>query len=238
MTRGVYCVAYGAPARASAARLMLSVKKHMPEVPIALCAASRIGPEDVLVVQPDGDVGARRLKLQAYELAPAEWESVLYLDADTEVVAPVYQFFRWVEDGWDLVICRDIGETLHSFQRRNNIPELHQLEAAVGTLFALQLAGGVWAFRRGDPARDFMRAWRSEWEVHAQRDQGALVRAMHSHPLRVLVLGMEWNTFQHHPGARDIKTAGILHWNGDARRWVGKLPGRIDSPEAWARVSR
>jgi len=235
VTRGIYCVAFGAPARVAATRMMLSAKKHMPDVPIALCAASRIGPEDVLVVQHDSDVGARRVKLQAYELAPAEWESVLYLDADTEVVAPVYQFFRWAEDGWDLVICRDVGETLHSFQRRNNIPELHQVETAVGTLFALQFNGGVWALRRGDPACSFMRAWRSEWEVHGQRDQGALVRALHACPLRVLVLGNEWNTFpKQTPG---IMTAGVLHYPGDARRWAGKLPGRIDSPEAWARVT-
>ena len=28
-----------------------------------------------------------------------------------------------------------------------------------------------------------------------------------------------------------------MHYPGDARRWEGKLPGRIDSKEAWARVT-
>lgn len=234
--RGIYCVAFGAPARACATRMMESAKRHMPDIPIALCASAPIGPEDVLIVKPDSDVGARRVKLMAYELAPPEWQSILYLDADTEIVAPVYQFFQWIEDGWELVICRDVGETLHSFQRKNNLAELRELEAAVGTLFALQFNGGVWALRRCDAVAGFMRRWRDEWETHAQRDQGALLRALHASPLRVLVLGNEWNTFpKHTPG---VKTAGVMHYPGNARRWVGKLPGRIDSPEAWRRVSR
>src|SRR5512137_179038 len=126
--RGIYCVAFGDPARKCALQMMHTAKKFMPKVPIALCSDKKIGPEDVLIVQPDSDVGGRRAKLRAYELAPAEWKSVLYLDADTEIAAPVYQFFQWAEDGWELVICTDVGETLHSFQRKNNLLELHQVE--------------------------------------------------------------------------------------------------------------
>jgi len=51
--RGIYCVAFGDPARGCALRLMQSIKKHMPDIPICLCAASAIGPENVLIVQPD-----------------------------------------------------------------------------------------------------------------------------------------------------------------------------------------
>ena len=236
MTRGVYVVAFGEPARACAVRLMTSVKKHMPDVPIALCAARPIGPEDVLIIQPDSDVGGRRAKLQVYDLVPAEWQSVLYLDADTELVAPVYPLFEWVEDGWELVICRDVGETLHSFQRKNNLDEFKQVETAVGTLCALQFNGGVWSFRRCAAVERFMHRWRTEWEVHAQRDQGALIRALYAEPLRVWVLGNEWNTFPKYTPT--VRTAGVMHYPCEARRWVGKLPGRIDSKEAWAIVHR
>jgi hypothetical protein len=203
----------------------------MPDIPIALCASRRIGPEDVLIVQPDSDVGGRRAKLRAYELAPAEWNAVLYLDADTEIVAPVYPFFQWVEDGWELVICRDVGETLHSFQRKNNMGELQQVEQAVGTLYALQFNGGVWAFRRGKATAAFFERWRREWEVHAQRDQGALIRALYANPIKVFVLGNEWNKFPKY--TPECETAGVLHYPGDARRWEGKLPGRLDSSAAW-----
>ncbi len=235
-TRGVYVVAFGLPARACADRLMRSVKLHMPEIPIALCAAEPIGPEDVLLAQADTDVGGRRAKLLAYELAPAEWQSVLYLDADTELVAPVYPLFEWVEDGWEFVICRDVGETLHSFARKGNLQELREVEAAVGTLFAAQYNGGVWAFRRCPAVARFMARWRVEWEIHAQRDQGALIRALYAEPVRILLLGSEWNTFPKYTPT--VTTAGILHYPMEARRWAGKLPGRIDNAAAWAVVRR
>lgn len=236
MTRGIYVVAFGDPARACALRLLASAKKHMPDVPIALCSSGRIGPEDVLVQQPDSDVGGRRAKLRAYELAPAEWETVLYLDADTEIVAPVYALFEWLEAGWEFLICRDVGETMHSFQRKNNLLELSETKAALGTLFLLQFNGGVWAFRRCPASQLLMETWRSQWEIHAQRDQGAFVRALHAHPVRMLVLGNEWNTFPKY--TPNVRTAGVMHYPGNARRWAGKLPGRIDSPAAWAVVQR
>lgn len=234
MTRGIYCVAFGIAARECALRMMTSAKKHMPDVPIALCSSSKIGLEDVLIVEEDSDVGGRRAKLRAYDLAPKEWDTVLYLDADTEIIAPVYQLFRWCEDGWEFVICRDVGETGHSFHRKNNEAEYRQLERAVGTLYALQFNGGVWVFRRCDATKRLLERWRAEWEIHAQRDQGALMRAIHADPVRMLVLGNEWNCFPKY--TPNVKCAGIMHYPGDARRWVGKLPGRIDSAAAWARV--
>lgn len=236
-TRGIYCVAFGDPARTAALRMMQSAKKHMPDIPIALCAAKKIGPEDVLIIEPDSDVGGRRAKLKAYELAPAEWQAVLYLDADTEIVAPIYRFFEWIEDGWELVITKDphLMDTMHSFERANNKPELAATERAVKTLNTLQWNGGVWAFGRNAQIAAFFARWRKEWEVYAQRDQGALVRAMYADPLRVLTLGNEWNTFNKY--SRGITTAGLMHYPGDARRWDGLIPGRIDSAEAWRMVT-
>lgn len=234
--RGIYCVAFGQQARECARTMIASAKRHMPDVPIALCGASRLGPEDVFIRQPDSDVGGRRAKLRAYELAPKEWQTILYLDADTEVVAPVYRLFEWLEDGWEFVICTDVGGSLHSFQRKNNLAELHQLEREIGTLHVTQYNGGVWAFRRCPPVAAFFDRWRDEWEKHAQRDQGALIRALHADPIKILVLGHEWNSFpKYTPG---VATAGILHYPGAARRWEGKLPGRIDGPAAWEVVRR
>ncbi len=237
-SRGIYCVAFGDPARECAKRMMASVKKFMPDIPICLCASGKIGIEDVLIVEPDSDIGGRRAKLKAYELAPAEWESVLYLDADTEVVAPIYQYFQWIESGWEFVICKDphLMDTMHAFERRNNRKELEDVKRAVRTLHTLQYNGGVWAFGRNDRVERFFRRWQAEWEVHAQRDQGALIRAMYAEPLKVLLLGNEWNTFPKY--TKGIKTAGLMHYPGDARRWSGMIPGRIDSDVAWQAVER
>jgi len=236
--RGIYVVAFGDPARGSALRLMKSIKKHMPDIPICLCADRKIGLEDILVKQPDSDIGGRRAKLKAYELAPAEWQAVLYLDADTEVVAPIYRYFEWIEDGWEFVICKDphLMDTMHAFERKNNVAEVEELRKKVKTLHTLQYNGGVWAFARNARVAAFFRRWQTEWEKYAQRDQGALIRAMYADPLKVLVLGNQWNTFPKY--TRNIQTAGLLHYPGDARRWEGLIPGRIDSPEAWQAVKR
>lgn len=236
-SRGIYVVAFGNPARTCALRLLNSIKKYMPEIPVCLCAAKKIGPEDVLVVQPDSDVGGRRAKLRAYELSPAEWQSVLYLDADTEVKSgDIRRFFEWVEAGWEFVICKDphLMDTMHSFRRKTNEPELVQIEKQVKTLHALQINGGVWAFARNERVAAFFRRWLEEWEKYAQRDQGALLRALYTDPLRTLWLGNEWNTFPKY--CKGITSAGLYHYPGDARRWKGMIPGRIDSPAAWAMV--
>ncbi|MBN1248462.1 MAG: hypothetical protein JXC32_12440 [Anaerolineae bacterium] len=237
-TRGLFCVAFGDPARGCALEMMRTVKKHMPGIPIALCSDRKIGPEDVLIVEPDSDIGGRRAKLKAYELAPAEWESVLYLDADTEVVADVSFFFELIEDGWEFVICKDphLMDTMHAFRRHNNLPELAETEKAVYTLHTLQYNGGVWAFGRNARIKRFFERWLAEWETYAGRDQGALIRAMYTEPLRVYLLGNEWNTFPKY--TKGITTAGIYHYPGKARRWKGAIPGRIDSEAAWNAVRK
>lgn len=236
--RGIYCVAFGTLARACALRMMESAKRQMPDIPIALCAAKKIGPEDVLIIEPDSDVGGRRAKLRAYELAPAEWQAVLYLDADTEVVAPIYPFFEWIEDGWEFVITKDphLMDEVANLRRRNNGNEMDHTEKAIGTVRALMWNGGVWAFGRNDRIARFFRRWQAEWEVHANRDQGALLRAMYADPLKIFLLGNEWNTFDRY--SRGVVTAGLRHFPGDARRWTGMIPGRIDSPGAWEMVRK
>ena len=236
--RGIYMVAFGDPSRKCAQKLIAGIKKHMPEIPICLCAASKIGGETLLIKQPDSDIGGRRAKLKAYELSPAEWESVIYLDADTEVVGDIRFYFQLIEDGWEYVICKDphLMDTMFSFRRHNNAEEVEETTAQIKTLHTTQINGGVWAFARNDRVARFFARWQMEWEKHAGRDQGALVRAMYTEPLRMYLLGNEWNTFP--KWMKGITTAGLMHYPGRARRWTGMIPGRIDAPTAWAAVKR
>lgn len=235
-SRGIYCVAFGERARSSCKRMMESAKKHMPDIPIALCAVSGIGPEDVLLLAEDSDIGGRRAKLRVYDLAPAEWDSILYLDADIEITAPVYQYFGWLDDGWQMAICKDIypNDVLGHIRAKIKRPEAVATMAITGTWDVLQFNGGAWSFRRCDDTAAFFLAWRQEWEKWGQRDQGALIRAIYSHPLKLLLLGNEWNTFPKFQP--DQKTAGVLHYPGEARRWGGQIVSRLDEPAAWDAV--
>lgn len=239
LERGIYCVAFGDPARACALTMMESVKKHLPEIPIALCAAAPIGPEDIFIEGPDSDIGGRRAKLRAYELTPPEWGAVLYLDADTEVVSgDVRLYFDLIEDGWEFVICKDpMREDVAQLPRHKyNADEVVALEA-MGTLHTLMLNGGVWCFGRNERVAAFFGRWLAEWERHAQRDQGALLRALYADPLRLYVLGNEWNYFPQY-SSRITEPAGLLHFPGSARRWTGQVPGRLDGERAWQEVER
>ncbi|NLF02944.1 MAG: hypothetical protein GX601_18425, partial [Anaerolineales bacterium] len=121
-------------------------------------------------------------------------------------------------------------------RNRATVKELDETTNKVVTLRTTQYNGGVWAFRRTERVGRFFARWLAEWEKYAQRDQGALTRAMYTEPLQVFLLGNEWNTFPRY--TRGIQTAGLMHYPGEARRWSGMLPGRIDSPEAWAEVER
>lgn len=235
--RGIYAVAFGDPARNCAVRMMQTAKQHLPEIPVALVSDRPIGIEDVFIKHKDADVGGRRAKLKAYELAPAEWQTVLYLDVDTEIVSGDARFFfELIEDGWEFVIAKDphLMDTMHSFRRPNNLAELFETEREIFTLHTLQINGGVWAFGRNERVAGFFKRWQQEYERHLQRDQGALIRALYADPLKVYYLGNEWNTFQKY--SKGIQAAAIKHYPGRARRWKGLIPGRIDSQVAWNRV--
>ena len=239
MNLGIYCVAFGDPARACAVDLLQSAKKYIPEIEVAFCGDRKLGGEDHLIIQSDSDVGGRRAKLKAYELAPAEWDAVLYLDADTEIISPdIMLYFELIADGWEFVICKDphLMDTMHAYRRRNNLGEVQEIESELYTLHTLQYNGGVWAFARNERVKAFFERWQTEWERHAQRDQGPLIRAMYRDPLKVFVLGNEWNTFPKY--SKGIDAAALYHYPGKARRWKGLIPGRIDSDAAWKAVKR
>lgn len=237
LKRGVYVVGFGDPARDCALDLLETCQRFIPEIPVAFCGERALGCESIFIEQPDRDVGGRVAKLSAYTLTPADWDAVLYLDADTEIISSdVRFFFELIESGWEFVIAKDphLMDTMHSFRRKGNLKELQEIESELCTLHTLQYNGGVWAFGRSERIAAFFERWLVEWERHGQRDQGALIRAMYRDPLAVYLLGNEWNYFQKY--SKGIEPAAVTHYPGKARRWRGQIPGRIDSKAAWRAV--
>jgi hypothetical protein len=244
---GIYCVAFGLPSRLCARRLVDTIHANMPGVPVAVVSDKALGNEDIPIQFRDADIGGRIAKLSVYDLAPQEWKSVLYLDADIEVTKDDPRvYFDWLADGWEFVICKDahLKDTMKDFARRNNTEEYARTINQLGTTDALQINGGVWGFRRCKRTKAFFRRWLDEWNVHKGRDQGAFIRALYTEPLRVLWLCNEWNTLitwkgqEYPPGIKG--SAGVLHFVGRARRWEGQVPtGKgLTDPEAWAMVDK
>lgn len=233
---GVYYVAYGSAARTCAVTALKSWKQHMPDYPIALASTAPLGLETHFIPAPDQDIGARKVKLQAYDLTPQDWQAVLYLDADTELVNSVQFLFDVLEDGWELVICRnpDKYHTTRRMHRPDNLEEVNATLETLGYSDLIQWNGGVFGFRRCPRVKLFFNTWIEEWERWGGRDQAALLRALWRVPLRVYTLGNEWNTVTRY--MRPEQTAGILHYPTTARRWSGRINGRLDSEAAWKAV--
>jgi len=227
--RGIYVVAYGDKARECARRLIKSVHQHMPGIPVAVASEMPLQEADLYVTHPDADLGGRIVKTKMYELTPASWEEVLYLDADTELIADVSFLFDALSDGWELVLTKDQDDydLIYSLWRRDS-GENRLGREAIGSSRALQLAGGVIGFRRTKATERFFSEWVREWFKLGRRDQGALIRALYTTPVRMLVLGCHWNSFG---GIFEGETAGILHHRGGpARRLRGWRAGRLDDP--------
>lgn len=238
--RGVYYVAFGKPARRCAERAMTSFRNFMPgDIEIALASEEPIGIEDYHIECDDVDVGARHAKTAMYDLAPAHWDYVMYLDADTEIISPDPVFlFKILQDGWDMVICTNPGKfhIARRMVRPDNKDECDKTFNKIGTQEVIQLNGGVLAFRRNERTRDFFRAWHKEWKKWGKRDQAALLRALWDHPVKLFVLNNRWNTVTRYVEHPEGYSAGILHYPMTARRWEGTIQGRSDSKEAWEKA--
>jgi hypothetical protein len=233
--RGVYYVAYGEPARNCAVGAIQSFKQHLPEIPVALVSDKPLGVEDIFIYNDDEDIGGRIAKVKIYDLAPREWQYICYLDADTEIIAAETLLWRIVEDGWDMVICKnpDRFHIATQMVRSDNRDECERTFGEIGTDQLIQLNGGVFAFQRNERTRDFFHSWHNEWRVYGKRDQAALLRALFKHPLRMFVLGNEWNNVTRYPGTQP---AWLNHYPMTARRWRGVVHHRLDDPGAWKAV--
>jgi hypothetical protein len=234
---GVFIVAYGDPSRRCAMRLVESIWRHMPGLQRAVASDAPLGVEDVFICQPDADVGGRSVKTRIDELAPAEWEYVLYLDADTELTADVSFLFDLLRDGWDAFFCIDASnrQVAKMMLRRDNKDEAKETFRLWGADDFLQFNGGVFGYHRNERTAAFLRDWHAEWDRYGKRDQAALDRALYHCPIRLYVLGQEWNTSLRYLKAE--RSAGIVHHQMEARRvGEGVIWGRLDSEEAWARV--
>ena len=235
--RGIYVVAYGEPARKCSVRLIESIRKYLPGIPVAVASDRPVEEADLFVPHPDSDLGGRIAKTKMYEMTPPAWEEILYLDADTELVADVSFLFDALSEGWELVLTKDQDDydiIFHLWRRDSGEDELGR--AALGSDRALQLAGGVMAFRRTAATEQFFSEWVREWDKLGRRDQGALIRALYANPVQMLVLGCHWNSFT---GIFKGETAGILHHRGGpARRARGWRGGRLDDAAAMAAAGR
>lgn len=222
---GVFCVAYGRSARRCAQQLVRTVHEHA-RLPVCVVSDWPFPQADLFVSRRQRDPGGRWAKVRIWDLAPQEWRSVLYLDADILVRESLDPIFKILDGGWDLVMTQSPPQcaTMRSAQRKKYEKENIYSDGVLGGNRWLQMSGGVWAFRRNEKTKAYLKRLVKEWGRFKQRDQQAMNRAWYRSKLKTWLLPREWNWFMHHepPSER----AAILHFATAARDWVVKHPGR------------
>jgi len=202
-----------------------SDKGYCEELPEAFRKVIR--PTDTAIADAMTDRRARGQKTRIWELAPAAWQYVLYLDADILVNCKLDLFFQPLVDGWDMVLTLSPpqGPLVRHAQRAKYKPENQHTDRVLHGNHWLQPAGGVWSFARTERSQAFLETFHKEWRAWQHTDQQSMIRALYQAPVRAWVLGTEWNTFAHH--ADEIgRTAGIRHFATAARAWTVNHDGR------------
>lgn len=186
-TVGVVYVAYGQNAVREATESIRALKRFHCAWPIAVIG-DRI-PNTHHVDCPDEGRPGRWAKVSLLDLSP--FDQTLFLDADTRVHDKLDIGFHILDDGWDLVIVpsKMQGQPLHNLIDEERTITLAEL----GDNRPLMLNTGVMWFHKSDRMRRLFAEWKAEWLRFKQHDQGALLRALAKCPVKLWLLGSEFN---------------------------------------------
>ena len=187
MKRGVVYVAYGRPAICEVASSVESLRRHN-DYEISVICAKGIDVANVDCIPFDNPgKGARWAKLNMDLLV--DYETICYLDADTRVHGSLDGPFQMVENGWDMAIAPSVNQGGDILRHINKDERNHTLRKV---FHPLQLQAGVMFFNR-EKCRGFFEKWREEWGVYKDQDQGAFTRALYQAPIKIAILGRDWN---------------------------------------------
>jgi len=192
MSDGVCYIAYGHHALREVGRSIKSLRA-VSDLPIALICEKVTHYRGIQhVLFEDTSFGARRVKVKLDHLSP--FDNTLYLDADTRVQSSVIEKgFDILHKGWDLAIAPSENQGSDLFAHIDR-EEREYTSEVIENFFSLQLQAGVMWFAKTARMEMLFNAWRQEWLVFKRHDQAALVRALDRVPLRIWLLGLDWNS--------------------------------------------
>lgn len=191
-TRGAAYVAYGGPAGREVAAAIGAFRQYntYPVTVIGDGAPDIYNVTRLPFASLDG--GGRWAKLNLDTLSP--YDQTLYMDADTRMLAGVATVgFQILDDGYDLVIAPSTNQDAQFLSHVEDDDRQATLAAVVNPL-PLQLQAGVFWFAKTPAMLALFDAWRVEWLKRKQQDQGALLRALEKAPVKIWLLGWDWNS--------------------------------------------
>jgi hypothetical protein len=182
-TCGILFVATGERYVEAALRAAENVRRHIPELPLAIQTdRPEAIPAQLLAHVQVIEGGHARSKVDCLIRSP--FDRTLYLDTDTRVLEDVSDMFRLL-DRFDIALTH-----AHARNRRQT-RETWQVE--LPDCFP-QLNGGVILYRRTDEVLRFLSDWsRSYKEAGFRKDQVTLRELVWTSGLRLYVLPPEYN---------------------------------------------
>jgi len=186
---GVVYVAFGQNAIRCAGYSIASLRRFH-DWPITVLTDGRIKAPGVEHIGFDEPMwGARWAKLNINN--SIRYDSYLYLDADTRVNGDLSAGWEILADGWDAAM------SFSSQQGDRCLWHIDGEERAItyeelGNPLPLAMQGGM-MFANRERVDGLFRCWQQEWYRYRTYDQAALLRALHRNPVRLWVLGRDWN---------------------------------------------
>jgi len=187
MADGVLYVAYGRRAVGEATGSLRTLQQYH-DWPVCVVGDEVEGAQRIEF--PDRGMSGRWAKVNLLSLTP--FDRTLYLDADTRVHGRLDVGFDILADGWELVIVpsKVQAQPLHNLVEE----ERWVTQDEVGDGWPLMLNTGVMWFQKSGRMARLFEEWREEWGRFENHDQGALLRALEKCPVRVWLLGYDFNS--------------------------------------------
>ena len=192
-SEGICFIAYGDAALSEVNTSIVTLRRLGIELPIALICEKPTRIQKIFHVPfEDRSFGARRVKVLIDTLTP--FRHTLYLDVDTRVqTKDILKGFEILEAGRDLVLEPSVNQGSEVFAHIDQA-ERKATSEYLHNKMPIQLQAGVMWFRKSPEVLDFFDAWRIEWNKFKHHDQAALIRALQDSPIRVWLLGLDWNS--------------------------------------------
>lgn len=187
---GVIYIASGKAYLEEAKISAISVKKHHPDMPIAIFTDDRSIKEDRYFDTVIYRELPSHCSSKIDPLVDSPFEKTLFLDTDTYVCHPIDDLFRAL-DKFDLLVAH----------APNRLPYVVDCPDCL-----TELNTGVIAFRKNEKTNEFFQDWRTRYEAQLfsenkpHHDQHAFREALFYNDLRFLILPSEYNFRPGFPG--------------------------------------
>jgi len=158
MNKGVFYIAFGDNFIKELLISAESVKKHNPDLPIAVFSDKPIN-SDLIDTWFPIQVNHLRPKVDYIHLAP--FEQTIFLDTDTIVDHDITEMFG-ILDKYDFAICHDLARKRVNVS--NLIPEYKEIPYAFS-----EVNPGVMVFKKTQPVLDFFKLWKEHFYKYFNR---------------------------------------------------------------------